>query len=173
MAPDSAEEPGQIGDAIRFDAGHVKPRAGHLHLKSEPVSGQALAKSYQSGEPFSMLLLMNSKPGAGWPPSEFEARFTGFAAGSASARQVGMALTPAPMRAALAPCFKNWCRVVRITQTCGGASSSRGLRSCRGRKMRKVVPCPAWLSSSIRPPWARTMRCTIIRPRPVPFFLVV
>ena len=54
-----------------------------------------------------------------------------------------------------------------------GASSSRVLRSCRGNQMRKVVPRPRWLSSSMRPSCARTMRCTIIRPNPVPFFLVV
>src|SRR5439155_10118739 len=55
---------------------------------------------------------------------------------------------------------------VSAGQSCIGASSSRGLRSCRGSQMRKTVPRPTWLSSSIRPPWARTMRCTIISPRP-------
>ena len=53
------------------------------------------------------------------------------------------------------------------------AASRRGLRSCSGSQIRKVVPRPSRLSSSMRPPWVRTMRCTIIRPRPVPFFLVV
>lgn len=58
-------------------------------------------------------------------------------------------------------------------QSCIGASSSRGLRSCSGSQRRKMVPRPIWLSSSMRPPWARTMRWTIISPRPEPFFLVV
>ena len=53
------------------------------------------------------------------------------------------------------------------------ASSKRGFRSWSGSQMRKVVPRPTWLSSSIRPLWARTMRCTIIKPKPEPFFLVV
>jgi hypothetical protein len=42
-----------------------------------------------------------------------------------------------------------------------------------GSQMRKRVPRPTWLSTSMRPWWARTMRWTIMRPRPVPFFLVV
>ena len=41
----------------------------------------------------------------------------------------------------------------------------------RGSQTRKVVPWPTWLSTSMFPPWARTIRCTIINPRPVPFFL--
>src|SRR5262249_1915403 len=54
-----------------------------------------------------------------------------------------------------------------------GASSRRRLRSCNGSQMRKVVPRPTWLSSSMRPSWARTIRCTLINPSPEPFFFVV
>ena len=46
-------------------------------------------------------------------------------------------------------------------------------RSYKGSQMRKTVPFPTWLSRSILPPCARTMRCTIIKPSPVPFFFVV
>ena len=51
--------------------------------------------------------------------------------------------------------------------------SNLGMRSSFGSQMRKVVPLPPWLINSSRPSWSRTIRCTIIRPSPDPFFFVV
>ncbi|MCG3778609.1 MAG: hypothetical protein JW388_1330 [Nitrospira sp.] len=51
--------------------------------------------------------------------------------------------------------------------------SRSGWRRGAGSQTRKVVPRPASLRISIRPPCSRTMRWTIINPRPVPCCLVV
>ena len=54
-----------------------------------------------------------------------------------------------------------------------GLCSSFGLGSAKGNQSRKSVPWPRLLSSSTLPPCSRRMRCTIIRPSPEPFCLVV
>ena len=38
--------------------------------------------------------------------------------------------------------------------------------SAAGRRTRKRVPTPGWLSTRSAPPWLSTMRCTVARPRP-------
>ena len=40
--------------------------------------------------------------------------------------------------------------------------------STNGRQMVKRLPCSGADSTSMRPPWAVTMRCAMARPRPVP-----
>ena len=42
-----------------------------------------------------------------------------------------------------------------------------------GSEIENVVPIPSSLSTLRRPPWSRTIRSTIISPRPVPRSLVV
>ena len=43
----------------------------------------------------------------------------------------------------------------------------------RDSSMRKVEPRPFSLSTEMRPPWSLTTDCTMARPRPVPWVLVV